>query len=54
MTAIRKARFLTDIIEVKISEKEKLLRFVKPHSFYILLTAHTILLTEFFCKAGIA
>lgn len=52
MTAIRKSRFLTDIIKIKISEKKKLFRFVKPHSFYILLAAHFVLLAEFFCKAG--
>lgn len=47
MAAIRKAGFLTGIIKVKIGEKHKLFRLVKPHSFYILLAAHSVLLTEF-------
>lgn len=54
MAAIGKPCFLTDIIEVKIGKDQKFLCFVKPHLFYVLFTAHAVLLTEFFCKAGIA
>lgn len=54
MAAIRKSCFLTDIIKIKISEKKKLFRFVKPHSFYILFAAYSVLFTEFLRKAGIA
>ncbi len=54
MTAIGKSCFLTDIIKVKVGKNKEFLRFKKPHSFYVLFAAHSVLFAEFFRKAGIA
>lgn len=54
MAAVRKAGFLTDVIQVKIGEKKEVLYLKNPKPFNICLTAYAVNGLEFFCKTGIA
>lgn len=54
MAAVGKSGFLTDIGEVEVCEKKKILHLKNFHFFNICLAAFSVKLLEFLGKAGIA